>query len=195
MSDYAAIADLTRSLRDLLRTYITQSTLPQIAGVKIDLRSPKEMREANAQGVSLWLYRVVRNGDPLNRPPRRINATQTEHVGFPVDLHYLITPIVQDPSDEQALIGRVLQVLNDYAILKGATLLGTLENSGQAFRVNFEPMSLEDVTRVWNSLQEPYQTSLPYEVTLVTIDSQREPQEGSPVLVRELGYSQIVDRD
>jgi hypothetical protein len=163
--------------------------------VGIDLRSPKEMRAVNAQGVSLWLYRVVRNGDPLNRPPRRINATQTDYTGFPVDLHYLITPIVQDPSDEQALIGRVLQVLNDYAILKGATLLGTLEDSGQSFRINYDPMSLEDVTRIWNSLQEPYQTSLTYEVTLVTIDSQREPQEGSPVLVRELGTSQIVDRD
>ncbi len=195
MSDYAAIADLTRSLRELLRTYITQSTLPQIAGVGIDLRSPKEMRAANAQGVSLWLYRVVRNGDPLNRPPRRISPTQTDYTGFPVDLHYLITPIVQDPSDEQALIGRVLQVLNDYAILKGATLLGTLEDSGELFRVNYDPLSLEDVTRVWNSLQEPYQTSLTYEVTLVTIDSQREPQQGSPVLVRELGTSQIVDRD
>ncbi len=195
MSDYAAIADFTRSLRELLRTYITQSTLPQIAGVSIDLRSPKEMREASAQGVSLWLYRVVRNGDPLNRPPRRISLTQTDHTGFPVDLHYLITPMVQDPSDEQALIGRVLQVLSDYAILKGATLLGTLEDSGQSFRINYDPMSLEDVTRIWNSLQEPYQTSLTYEVTLVTIDSQREPEEGSPVLVREIGTSQIVNRD
>jgi hypothetical protein len=194
MSDYASIADITRSLRELLRTYITLSTLPQIAGVPIDLRSPKEMREASAQGVSLWLYRIIRNSDLLNRPRVRSSATQIERPSMPINLHYLITPLAANPVDEQALMGRVLQVLNDHASLGGANLLGTLENSGEEFRLNFEPMTLEDITRVWNSLQEPYQLSVSFEVVLITIDSLREPDQGSPVLVKETEYMQILDR-
>jgi uncharacterized protein DUF4255 len=33
-------------------------------------------------------------------------------------------------------------------------------------------MSLEDITRIWNALERPYQLSVSYETTLIKIDSE-----------------------
>lgn len=195
MSGYAVIADISASLRELLRTHITFSTLPQINGVPIDLRSPRELRAATVQSsVSLWLYRVIRSSDLLNHPRPRPTPDQLAHPAMPVSLHYLVTPITPDPGDEQALLGRVIQVFNDHATLRGADLRGNLEGSSDEYRLHIEPMTLEDITRVWNSLQESYQLSVSYEVSVVSIDSHHEPVQSSPVLVREATYAQIVDR-
>jgi hypothetical protein len=58
MSDFTAIRAVTDTLRSVLNTGITLSADAQLSGIGIDLRSPKEIREANVSGISLWLYRA-----------------------------------------------------------------------------------------------------------------------------------------
>lgn len=194
MTDYTVIAAVSQTLRDLLEDHITNHPDPGLNGVPIDLRSPKEMRDdQDATGVSLWLYRVVRNGDLLNYPPRRPTPAQQSRQPLPIDLHYLVTPIANDPRDEQALMGRVIQAFNDHAALRGSDLQGTLELSGQELRLNMEPMSLEEITRVWSALQESYQLSVSYQVQLVGIESDHEHIQTTPVLVKETTYTQILE--
>src|SRR5689334_19095987 len=117
MSDFTVLRAVSITLRDLLQANITNSSEPQLSGVAIDLRSPKEMQEQNnAQGISLWLYRVTRNPDTLNRPPVRIAPDKALVPALPIDLYYLVTPIVRDPITKQILLGKILQVFNDHAI-------------------------------------------------------------------------------
>jgi hypothetical protein len=111
---------------------------------------------------------------------------------MPVNLHYLVTPLMTDPRDEQALLGLALQVFNDHATLRGGDLQEVLQGSDEELRLSFEAPSLEDLTRVWGALQEPYQTSLTYLVQAVTIESDHEPQAAPPVKERETTYAQIV---
>ncbi len=59
MSDFTAIRALTDSLKSILELGITLSPDPQRNGISVDLRLPKEMRNANVNGISLWLYRVT----------------------------------------------------------------------------------------------------------------------------------------
>lgn len=192
MSDFTVIRAVTETLESILEGGITNSPDPQLNGVQIDLRSPKEMREANASGVSLWLYRVGRDADLLNRPPERISPNQVRRSSLPVRLYYLVTPLVTKPEDRQTLIGRVLQLLNDHTQLRGADLQDSLAGSTDEFRVNLETLTLEELTRVWFSLSEPYDLSVSYEVQIVKIDSDNEAVEEPPVLVQTTTYEQIV---
>ena len=194
MSDFTAVRAVTETLFGILQAGITNSADPQLQGVPIDLRSPKEMREANGvTGVSLWLYRITRDADTLNRPPERISPNQYRRSALPLHLYYLVTPLVTKPEDRQTLIGRVLQLFNDNSVLSGATLADSLAGSQEAFRVTLETLTLEELTRVWHSLAEPYDLSVSYEVQVVSIDSDLEAVETPPVMVRQAGYAQIVE--
>lgn len=193
MSEYTAIRAVTRSLRDLLRQGITLSSDPELAGVAIDLRSPKEMREDNdSLGVSLWLYRVVRNGHLLNHPPGRDAANRRLRHPLPVDLYYLVTPLAQTSDDEQLLLGRVLQILNDHATIRGPLLADALVGGDEEYRLSLEPLSLEEGTRVWDALKEPYQLSVSYLVQVVSIESARAADGIAPVSSIETEVVQIV---
>jgi hypothetical protein len=193
MSDFTAVKAVTETLYGILQAGVTNSADPQLHGVPIDLRSPKEMREDNgATGVSLWLYRITRDPDLLNKAPERISPNQIRRASLPLHLYYLVTPLVAKPEDRQTLIGRVLQLFNDNATLRGAMLADSLAGSQESFRVMLETLSLEELTRVWHSLAEPYDLSVSYEVQVVTIDSDLEAVEAPPALVRQTGYAQIV---
>jgi hypothetical protein len=192
MSDFTAIRAVSLSLKGLLKHAITDNPDPQLSGVPIDLRSPKELSGAGATTVSLWLYRVARDPDALNRPGLRNAPNQRLYQPLPIHLYYLVTPMSAQPDDEQVLLGRVLQVCNDHAVLRGADLQDSLAGSDEQLRVTLETLSLEDLTRIWYSLSEPYRPSVTYEVQVVSIDSDLEPKQTPPVLTRETIYAEVL---
>jgi hypothetical protein len=194
VSDFRVIRAVSRSMRKLLEDMIT--TPPgELNGVPIDLRSPKELRENNvSQVVSLWLYRVTRDADMLNAQPPRVSLDREALRPLPIHLYYLVTPISPDPADEQNLLGRVLQTFQDNSILRGAHFTGQapLDGSDEQFRLTLETLSLEELTRIWTALAEPYQLSVSYLVQVVKIDSDRDPRRREPVLDRVMEYDQVV---
>ena len=54
------------------------------------------------------------------------------------------------------------------------------------------PVTLEELTRIWNAFSQPYRLSVCYKVQVVSIDSARAPQQGPPVTERLLDVHQIV---
>ena len=193
MSDYSVISAVSQTLLTLLTTNITNSTDSQIKNVPIDLQSPTEVEGAHGTpSVSVWLYRVSRMGDMLNEPPLRISATQIVNTPLPILLYYLITPVAEDPLTRHALMGKVLQVMNDHAILRGADLQGILMGTTDQLRVVLETLTLEELSLVWDALSEPYQLSVSYMIQLASIDSAMQPVKTSRVLERNSVYSQIL---
>ena len=73
---------------------------------------------------------------------------------------------------EQRVLGKVLQSLYGHPRLRGTDLSGDFSGTDTELRARLEPMSLEDITRIWNALEQPYQLSVSYEVTLIRIDSE-----------------------
>ncbi len=194
MSDFTVLGAVSVTLRALLETHITLSGDPQLSGIPVDLRSPKEMRDDNnAVGISLWLYRVTRNGFTSNLPPPRPGLNQQARNPLPLDLFYLATPVLRDPRLRQVALGRVLQVLNDHSLLRGADLQDSLRNTSQELRVTFEMAPLEELTRVWSALLEQYQLCVSYHVQVVNLEAHHEPLQVSPVLLRETTYAQILE--
>lgn len=193
MGDFTFIRAVSLTLKALLEDHITNSSDAQLNGVPIDLRTPKELREAgNLQAISLWLYRVARNADLYSRPNERPQIDQVARRALPLDLYYLVTPLRREPEAEQMLLGRVMQTFHDHALLTAADFRDSLVGQNGELRLTLEMLTLEETTRVWTALAEPYQLSVTYNVQAVTIDSDHAPVQGSPVVIRQTAIKQIV---
>jgi len=194
MSDYTVISAVSQTLKALLDANFAQSNDSHVSGVLSDLHSPKELQQTGQPTtvVSVWLYKVSRMAEMLNEPPVRRAWNQVGQAPLPVLLYYLITPMTADPLTRHALLGKVLQVFHDHAILRGADLQGVLQGTAEQIRVNLEALTLEELSLVWYALSEPYQLSVTYQVQVAQIDSDLEPMRVTPVVRREARYAQIV---
>jgi len=166
-------------------------------GMVVSLNTPEEMTENNTQGLSVWLYRVVRDDQRLNDPPRRVSLNQSLLPPLPVRLHYLITPITtgnqsDGPETEQLILGKVLQAFHSHPELRGTDLKAELAGTDAELHILLEPMGLEEITRVWEALEGSYQLSVSYEVSLVTIEAAVEPERTTPVEVVAPEYGLIT---
>lgn len=162
----------------------------------VSLRNPEEMADRHEQGLSVWLYRLTRDDDRVNDPPERVSPFLLRQPPLPLRLHYLFTPVVDATSAntaevEQTVLGKVMQSLYGHPLFAGADLAGDFSGTTAEVRARMESMTLEDITRVWNSLDQPYHLSTSYEVTLVKIDAEQF-DAASPVLVAEPRYGVIV---
>lgn len=166
-------------------------------GMVVSLNTPHEMQQLDQEGLSVWLYRIVRDENVLNEPPRRIAFDQERRVPLPLRLHYLITPIgAEDPDHaetEHALIGKVLQSLHDHPVLRGPDLQDDLAGTTVELTMRLETLSLEETTHVYEALARSFQVSVSYEVSVVTILSALEPLEIAPVLVYAPDVGAIVE--
>ena len=192
MSDYSVLSAVSTTLKAVLTKNITNA-LGSPLNVPIHLYSPIEMQSSgHVPGISVWLFKVSRMPEMLNEPPERKSSNQVARTPLPVLLHYLVTPMANEPLTRQTLLGRVLQVFNDHSILRGADLQGVLQGTPEQLRVNLEALSLEELSLVWEALGEPYQLSVTYLVQVAKIDSDLELVKSGPVVEREVGYSQIL---
>lgn len=172
---------------------------PALGGTMVvSLGNPQEMVENNIEGLSLWLYRIVRDEELLNAPMVR-DGGGMRMPPLAVRMHLLVTPlrttdVVNGPELEQVILGKVLHSLYDHACFRGADLQGDLAGTASEFHVRLEPMTLEDITRVWTALDAPYELSVSYELTLARIRSERVEQAG-PVLTLDPQTGVIVDQE
>lgn len=170
--------------------------------MEISLNTPEEMTEAKVQGVSLWLYRVVRDDQRLNAPPERLSPTQLQATPLPLRLHYLVTPIVkidnahprESPRREQTILGKVMQLFYVHPFFQGAELRDTLTGTNARLAVRLETLDLEELSRVWYALKRSYQLSVSYEAT-VSYLAVPQPERVVPVRVAQPQYSVIVEEE
>jgi Pvc16 N-terminal domain len=165
-------------------------------GMVVSLATPQEMNEKPAEGLSVWLYRIIRDDQRLNDPPVRISPTELRPPPLPVRLHYLMTPVTNeqtgDPETEQLILGKVLQLFHSHPVLAGADLQAEFAGTEVELRVRLEPLMLEEITRVWEALDGSYQLSISYEVSVVNIMPELEPEQVSPVTISMPEHGLIV---
>ena len=192
MSDFTALRAVSLTLQTLLKKEITNSDNAQVAKVEVHLNSPKVLRDTKKPCISLWLYMIRREPDTLNQPPERPVASLVRRRPLPLTLHYLVCALHDDPSSEQALLGKVAQVFHDHAIITPGELMDSLAGEDQELRLVLDAPTLEELARVWDSLNEPYQLSLAYTVQVVFIDSDLDAALRPPVLESTQQPLQIV---
>ena len=201
-----ALADTSETLRKLLEDEFAADIAPHGvasffagANTEVSIATPQEMTHAKKQGLSVWLYRVVRDETRLNDPPvvRPLGGGAVELVPppLPLRLHYLMTPLAaKAPDTEQKILGRVLRAFHVQPILSGALLRGDLTGTDAEIHVRLEPMALDEITRVWEALEGSYQLSVSYEVSLTLIASNALPLRPSLVESVRRDAALILDR-
>jgi Pvc16 N-terminal domain len=147
-----------------------------IGGTKIvSLNNPQQMAENHLTGLSVWLYRIVRDDQTLNAAAERPSRNKVKRTCLPFRFHYLIAPILKTKGDgaetEQQILGKVIQSLHDTPILRGGDLKGDLEGKNLELYLRMEPLTLEEITKIWDALDASYQLCVSYEVSVVCIES------------------------
>jgi hypothetical protein len=190
---YTSLAATSETLRHLLEIGMTTDIGPNglatfFAGAQrfVSLATPQDMRAAGQQGLSVWLYRIVRDEFRLNEPPviRPAPGGGVEIVPppLPVRLHYLLTPLAANaPDTEQRILGRTLQVLHSRPIIAGADLQAELAGTDTEIHARLEALSLDDLSLVWQALEGSFQLCVSYELSLANIFSTTDPEPGTLV--------------
>ena len=73
--------------------------------------------------------------------------------------------------DEQMIMGRVIQVLEDNRRLPEKYMPPALRASGETILVSNVPMELEEKTKIWTMFSESYKLSVFYKVGPVQLES------------------------
>ena len=196
---YTALRATSRTLAKFLETKFQADPLLSGffgGGMVVSLNTPQEMNEKPAEGLSVWLYRIIRDEQRLNDPPVRISPTELRPPPLPVRLHYLMTPVTNeqtgDPETEQLILGKVLQLFHSHPVLRRRGSAGRVSGTEVELRVRLEPLMLEEITRVWEALEGSYQLSVSYEVSVVNIMPELEPEQVSPVMISMPEHGVIV---
>ncbi len=192
MGDYTVLAEAGESLAGILWEEIQID--PQINSLidnenRISLDSPFDLQDNDSVKLSIYLYRITENASTKHQFPVQGNGAQLRKPPLTLDLHYLVTPLVGTVTDQQIILGKVMQIFYDRAILQGTDLTGSLAASGEEVRLILNPVALEETTRVWQAMEMSYRLSLVYLVRVVMVDSRRE-QFVQPVVTRRDQFSQ-----
>ena len=200
MSNTLAIAAVTATLRDLLNrvaqpTGIDPNPDPDIADTTCTTKPPSQARGGEGQNqLNLFLYRTAASPTHRNQElPGRGRPLETALPPLALDLFYLVTAYGKNNDDLLAhrVLGRAMSLLHDRALLMPGEIDAALKNSDlgkqiERVRVSPQPLSTEELSRLWAIFQTPYRISASYQVSVVLIDSNRRTQAPLPVLTRGL---------
>ncbi len=187
MSTALAIAAVTTTLRNLL----TRGLGSELGSGGVTTRPLDKARESNDPNqVNLFLYHLSPNPAWRNRDlPNRTQPGETGQPPLALDLYYLLTAYGRENDDAQGhrILGRSMQILHDSAILNPADIRAALpdsdlQNQIDRIRITLQPVSLDEMSRLWSSFQTQFRISAPYEVSVVLIESKRSSRTPLPVL-------------
>lgn len=178
MSSYAVIAEVSKKLRSVLwdafdRDPVIRTIVDNEA--EIVFSNPTETARQDSNQLSIWLYQITEDEFVKNQMMLRGNTPDQQR--FPplaLNLFYLITPFAGGDADH-LILGKSMQVFYDNALM---TLRNDAMEISEELRLIFCRLTLEELTRIWESLQEPYRLSVCYQVRVTTIESERTPGAG-----------------
>lgn len=191
MSKPVAIAAVTETLRSLIAA---EGVVGGVSALPPDQAASPGTRTVNIFLYHLGINSALRNqefpwqgrggGDAQQHPPP---------FALPLQLHYLLTAFADDDIQAHEALGHAMRVLHDHAQLsegeiRAAALAAGLDSDlhvqPEKVKVTLQPISVDEMTKIWTSFQSPYRLSVAYEVSVVLIDSGRPSVSPLPVLRR-----------
>jgi len=195
MSNALAIAAVTSTLSNLLQN-VNQGT--GLSGVSITAKPPDKARDGTGNQINLFLYQVLPNAAWRNMDiPQRVRSGETGIPPLALNLYYMMTAYGDGNDDVlgHRLLGHAMSILYDHPLLGSqeiqAALPGNLnselQNQIERVRITFQPLSVEEIFRLWTGFQTQYRISVAYEVAVVLIESTRPVKTPLPVVARGPG--------
>jgi len=193
MSNANAIAAVTATLQAILGTEI--STDPDLNDTTVTaLPLDKARGTITTNQLNLFLYQILPNAAWRNMDmPRSVKPGETGMSPMALDLRYLVTAFGRENDTKQPfdhhLLGKAMSVLYDHALLGPDEIRiafpgSGLENQPDRVRITLQPLSLEDISKLWMGFATQYRVSVGYDVSVTLIDSTQPVKAALPVLAR-----------
>lgn len=206
MSNALAIGAVTGTLSNLLQN-VNQGT--GLSGVTITTQPPDQARNGKTGNqINLFLYQVLPNAAWRNMDiPQRTRSGETAMPPLALNLYYMLTAY-GDGNDDlfgHLLLGHAMRILYDHPLLGppeieaalasvGSGLDSELQNQIERVRITSQPLSVEEIFRLWSGFQMQYRVSVSYEVAVVLIESTRSTKTPLPVLTRGKGDTGVTSQ-
>ena len=175
MSDFHAIDLVGTGMRELLFENFTFDDevgqfFPSIDVIK--LASPTETAQQQSDRLSVFLYQITEDPYLKNRPPVSTDSvSRMRPPPMALRFHYLLTPFGPSPQANALIVGKILETLYDNSTLQ---ISDPISEQTENVRIVFETLSIEELGRVWEALNEPYRMSLAYQLRVPSLESRRE---------------------
>lgn len=173
LADYSVIADVGETLVGLLRDELTPHVVSQPES--IGLATP---HDRGSLALCLYLYNVAESGiqRETQMVPRGQNSQQ-----FPpltVQLEYLLTAyssadLTLRAIEEARIMGKAIQALYDFSVVRGNLLKGSLREANEQIRIVSRNLTIQELSDVWMFKDVPYRLSMAYSVGPVYVNSTR----------------------
>ena len=194
MSNSLAIAAVTATIRNLLYAGVNAD----VPGTSVGTGPPDRVR-ANGQDNRLNLFLYHTSLDPAwrNQPlPGVSKDGEDGRPPLPLSLYYLVTAYGENDDGivSHRLLGRAMSVLHDHPLLDGAEIKAAvgaanlaesdLDQQIERVRITPQPLSLEEMSKLWTTFQTQYRISAAYQACVVLIESALPARAPVPVLTR-----------
>ena len=203
MSNPLAIAATTLTLQQILQTNIVSDPADtDLTDTTVTILPPDKARgNGNANQLNLFLYQIMPNAAWRNMNiPSQVASLETGNPPLALTLHYLMTAFGKDNDTTlpfgHHLLGKAMSILHENAVLgpeeiRAATSasfpLTDLDKQVERVRITLQPLSLEEISKLWSGLVTQYRLSVGYEVSVALIDSTAARKMPLPVLTRGAG--------
>jgi hypothetical protein len=198
MSDFRAIGGVSATLQTLLGDRMEMPDGITTAPITIG-PPPFSALDVNPRlepaRVNLFLYRVTEHGFLQNQEiPGRGTGSGFGHPPLSLNLHYLVTAYgneeiagettIFDDNNAQFLLGSAMRVLHDLPVVtpnlatvrppSGVIILHeSLRDDFEQVKTTLEPLTLDDLSKIWTALGLRMRLGASYIVNVVQIESRR----------------------
>jgi hypothetical protein len=206
MSNFLAIGGVSATLQALLRDRmeLPPGIVSTNLQVTVSTPPPEDDDQSVDPRVNLFLYRATENEALKNQMiPGQGHPSEYGHPPLSLVLHYLLTAYGTTEDADQVnetlahfLLGSAMRVLHDYPVITDSLttihspptqiLHASLRGEFERIKICLDPISLEDLSKVWTALTRPYRLSAAYTVSVVQIESRRIKTLAAPVLTRRI---------
>jgi hypothetical protein len=200
---YASVYNVTRGLRMLLHNELVKVSSSAV----VTLLPPGDQLPA-VSGVNIYLYRVLESPFTKNQPWRGDRQTPpSNQPALGLQLFYLMTPLGTKPDDNSfelgddghTMLGAGMLTLQEYPVLNDVHIPPTsttpgfdadvvlpafLRNSYEKIKFILAPVGLEELSKIWATINQPYRLSVAYEVSLVELTPTPPPPVDAGIVIR-----------
>lgn len=207
MSNFLAVGGVSATLQALLRDRmeLPAGMVRTDLQVTISIPPPEdETQAAEPTRVNLFLYRATENVALKNQMiPGQGHPSEYGHPPLSLVLHYLLTAYgatddngLVNETRTHFLLGSAMRVLHDYPVVTESLMTvnsppnqilhSSLRGEFEHIKICLDPISLEDLSKIWTALTRPYRLSASYTVSVVQIESRRLKTLAALVLTRRI---------
>jgi hypothetical protein len=171
MGSYSAIADVSRSIVEMLRTNLVPEPIKKAE--TIGVCAPND-RGNNV--LSLCLYNIEENTEMRSQPKIVLDKNHLKDPPISMNLYYMLfaysdSEISTRFIDEQRIIGKAIQQLNDNRVLPNSYLIGTVRENNESILIQNVNINLDEKVKIWSLFNQPYRLAAFYKVGPVFIES------------------------